>query len=95
MAAVTIFYQTFCPYCRMAKRAVEALRAESPACAAVDITWVEETRHRALADRYDYWYVPSVYLGEEKLYEADPAQGYEEIKAGLRAALERAREAGA
>jgi len=95
MAAVTIFYQTFCPYCRMAKRAVEALRAESPVCAAVDVTWIEENRHPAEAARYDYWYVPTVFCGAEKLYEADPAQGYEEIKASLRAALERAAEAGA
>ena len=92
MASVTIFYQTFCPYCRMARRAMDSLAAESPAYAAVDVRWVEETRNRALADRYDYWYVPSVYCGERKLYEADPSQGYEEIKASLKAALDQALE---
>lgn len=92
MAAVTIFYQTFCPYCRMARRAMDALAAERAEYAAVDVTWIEETRHAAMANRYDYWYVPSVFRGEEKLYEADPSQGYEEIKACLRAALDRALE---
>lgn len=92
MAAVTIFYQTWCPYCRHAKKAMESLRAENPAYAAVDVTWIEENRERALAAQYDYWYVPSVYQGEQKLYEADPSQGYAEIKASLKAALDRALE---
>lgn len=95
MAAVTIFYLTFCPYCIDAKRALKALQAENPAYAAVDVTWIEESRERALAEAHsDYWYVPSVYAGMDKLYEAHPSHGYEEIQAGLRAALDRALEAG-
>lgn len=93
MAEITIFEQAFCPYCRKAGKALEALKAENPVYAGVSVRWIDENRQRGLADQYDYWYVPSVYLGEEKLYEADPSQGYEEIKESLRAALEAALEA--
>ena len=93
MAEITIFEQAFCPYCRKARKALEALKAEKPDYAEVSVRWIDENRQRGLADQYDYWYVPSVYLGEKKLYEADPAQGYEDIKASLRAALDAALEA--
>ena len=92
MAELTIFELAFCPYCRKAHKALKALRAENPAYAGVEVRWIDENLHRALADQYDYWYVPSVYQGERKLYEADPSQGYEEIKASLKAALDQALE---
>ena len=92
MAEITIFEQAFCPYCRMAHKALKALGEENPAYAGVNVRWIDENRQRGLADQYDYWYVPSVYLGARKLYEADPSQGYEEINASLRAALDEALE---
>ena len=92
MAEITIFEQAFCPYCRKAHKALTALREENPAYAAVNVRWIDENRQRGLADQYDYWYVPSVYQGVRKLYEADPSEGYEEIKASLRAALDQALE---
>ena len=94
MAEVTIFELAFCPYCRKAHKALKALREESPAYAGVEVRWIDENLHRALADQYDYWYVPSVYQGARKLYEADPSQGYEEIKASLKAALDQVLEGG-
>ena len=92
MAEITIFELAFCPYCRKAHKALKALRAENPAYAGVEVRWIDENLHRGLADQYDYWYVPSVYQGERKLYEADPSQDYEEIKASLKAALDQALE---
>ena len=88
MADVTIFELALCPYCHKARKALKALIAENPAYAGVNVRWIDENRQRELADQYDYWYVPSVYHGARKLYEADPSQGYEEIKASLEAALD-------
>ena len=95
MAEIMIFEQAFCPYCRKARKALDALKAENPVYAGVTVQWIDENRQRGLADQYDYWYVPSVYQGARKLYEADPSQGYEEIKERLRAALDAALEGGA
>lgn len=33
------------------------------------IETIEETEHPDIADRYDYYYVPTFYIGEEKVHE--------------------------
>ena len=88
MQPVTLFYLTGCPYCVKAKRALEELKEENAAYEKVPLDWIEESREPELAGRYDYYYVPSLFLGERKLYEADPAQDYAAIKNSLRAALD-------
>ena len=90
MKTLTIFYLEACPYCVHARRALGELQAENPAYAGVPVKWIDERREAALAAKYDYYYVPSVYLDGRKLFEADPAMGYAEIKRGLFQALEAA-----
>ena len=90
MKKLTLFYLEGCPYCVRAKRALQELREENPAYGDYSIEWIEESRQPALADRYDYYYVPALYDGETKLYEADPSQDYASIRASLRAALDAA-----
>ena len=90
MKPVTIFYLESCPYCMKAKKAIAELQKESPAFAALPLTWVEESRDPKTASGYDYYYVPTLFSGREKLYEASPAQGYDEIKASIRAAFQAA-----
>lgn len=90
MAKATIFYLENCPYCRKAIQALGELQQESEACRAAEVEWIEESRQGALAEQYDYYYVPSVFVGKDKLYECSPAHSYEDIKENLRAALEKA-----
>ena len=90
MREIDIFYLTGCPYCENAKRAVAELLREEPAYGALTLRWIEETQEAALADSYDYYRVPSVFCGGNKLYECSPLQGYETIKARLKAAFDRA-----
>lgn len=87
MQPIILFYLENCPYCWNAKCAIEALYAEKPAYREVPIEWVEESRARERAARYDYYYVPSAYCGERKLFETRPGDGYERIKADLDAAF--------
>ncbi len=87
MKNVTIFYLEHCPYCKNAKRALASLLEEKPAYAEIGIHWVEESREPEIADRYDYYRVPSVFCGEEKLYEADPSETYDIIRQKLDEAL--------
>ena len=94
MREITLFYLERCPYCVKARRALDELCGEDPAYASVRIRWIEESRERALADQYDYYYVPTVYYGDEKLYEAHPSEGYEDIRKNIRAALDRVRREG-
>ncbi len=73
-----------CPYC---KRALEYGRelAGDPRFRGVELEIIDEREQAALADSYDYYYVPSYFLGREKLHEG--AAGREDVlRVYLRAA---------
>lgn len=80
MNKLKIFYLDTCPYCRKAKDAIKELRLENPSFENVKIEWIEETIHPEIADQYDYYRVPSIFLDDKKLYECNPKDDYEEIK---------------
>lgn len=85
MKEITLFYRSDCPYCHQAFQMIDELREEHPELAAVPIRSIEERREAALADQYDYWYVPSLFLGDQKLHEGVPTR--DKIEQALRAAL--------
>lgn len=88
METVKLFYLENCPYCRNAKRALRELAEENAAYAAVDVEWIEESRQASFAERYDYYYVPTLFAGGGKLYEAHPGESYAACKAALKKALD-------
>ena len=90
MKELELFYLEECPYCVSARRAVEELRAEKEAYAALPIRWIEESEQPGLAEARDYYYVPSVFLDGRKLYEARPGQSHEAIRNALRRAFDEA-----
>lgn len=90
MKEITAFYLNGCPYCQMAKLAVYELGEENPEYSKVPVHWYEETEHPEIVQGHAYYYVPSMFIGTEKLYEAQPRQSYDEIKAFVKSALDRA-----
>ena len=89
MKKLTLFYLEGCPYCDNARRALRELGEEKAAYAAAEIEWIEESRQPSLAQSYDYYYVPTVFLDGEKLYEAHPGESFEACKDELRKCLDR------
>lgn len=79
-----LFYLENCPYCRQAFRAMEELFDEKPAWKTIEIEKIEESRESAIADQYDYYYVPTIFMGDKKLYEAHPGETFAECKENLR-----------
>ena len=69
MKKLTYFYLPSCPHCRIANRCLEDLCAEDSRYANVEIQRVDESAEKALAAKYDYWFVPCFYLGDEKIHE--------------------------
>ena len=69
MKEVLFFYRSNCPYCRQAEELLEKLLQEQPAFGAIPLRRVEERQEKALADSYDYWYVPCFYVDGKKLLE--------------------------
>ena len=88
---LTIFELSGCPYCAQERRIIAELVREHPEYGKITIRRIDEAKDRVLADQYDYYYVPSIFRGKEKLYEADPswsrAEAKEKIEAVLRESL--------
>ena len=90
MKELTWFYMKGCPYCAQAGRALEELKKENPSYENVSIHQIDENAEPETADKYDYYSVPSIFLGDEKLYEAHRGEGCEECKGHVKAALDKA-----
>ena len=90
MKDVLMFYLDSCGYCDKARRALDELFAENPAYREIPLTRIEESEQPELADRYDYYAVPSFFIGQEKLFEAHIGMSYEDIKAAVKQCLDAA-----
>ena len=90
MKAVELFYIPHCPYCVTAKKAIEELKQENDAYADVQVKWINEEEEVDYAEEHDYYYVPSVYVYREKIFEAHPGDSLSTIKAGIREAFDKA-----
>ena len=86
-----LFHLNNCPYCHSAKKALRELVKEDPRYGEIDVEWIEESEQPELAARYDYYYVPTIFLGDQKLYEAHPSENYAACKEKVKAALDAAR----
>lgn len=86
MKKIILFMIPSCPYCKKAIAAKEKLCEENNAYRQIEFETIDEQANPALADRYDYFYVPCFYVGGEKVHEgaADEA----DVRAVLDAALE-------
>ena len=89
MKKIVCFHLTGCPYCQKAFKAFKELQEENPSWKNISIEWVEEeTETPSELKNFDYYYVPTIYVGEKKIYEAAPSDDYEKIKSEVRKALE-------
>lgn len=86
MKELKMFYLESCPFCNRARTYMDELRRENPAYAKLPITMVEERQQRKLAEKYDYYYVPTYYVGKEKV--AEGAIGKEGVRAVFEKALQ-------
>ena len=85
MKKITMFTMETCPYCQKALRWMDELRTENAAYKALEIERIDEQIHPEIAEKYDYYYVPTYYVGGEKLHEG--AASLEIIKRVFDAAM--------
>lgn len=78
MNDLTIFYLKECPFCNKAFIFIDELIKENPIYSNIKIHKIEETQEKAVADSYDYYYVPCFYHKSKKLHEG--AINKQEIK---------------
>ena len=90
MKKVMFFYLENCPYCKQARRALDELKTEDARYGTVAMEWVEESQHPDVAEKYDYYNVPTMFVGDEKKYEAQPGEKYDACKENVRRVLDAA-----
>ena len=86
MKRVQLFYLRNCPFCRRAFAYIEAAQRQHPELAAIPIERIEESEEPDVAARYDYYYVPTLYIDGVKVHEG--ALYPDEAEPLLRKALE-------
>ena len=86
MKKITMFVIAACPYCKAALKWMDELYEMDPAYKNLDIEIIDENIHPEISDRYDYTYVPTYYVGGEKLH--DGVASLEKIKRVFDAAME-------
>lgn len=91
MKKLTMIEMEGCPYCANAHRAMEALRAEG--YEAVQVDFIDENKEPAKTELFagQYYYVPSIFMDGEKLYEAQPGQSYDKIYVEVKRVFDAAR----
>ncbi len=72
MLDVKLFMFEGCPHCRRAREMLDEIFAEHPEYARVPFTVIDERIHPEIAERFDYYYVPTFYVGAEKIMEGVP-----------------------
>ena len=86
MKNVKLFYLKQCPFCKKAIRYIEELKAQYTELACVEIEMIEESEQADVADKFDYYYVPTFYVDGVKEHEGGIYP--EEVEKILRKALE-------
>lgn len=69
MQKITMFMFDECPHCQLALKLMRELTDENQAYAALEVKMINEKKEPELADQYDYWFVPTYYVGDEKIHE--------------------------
>lgn len=86
MKPITIFYLTHCPFCKRAMQYIDELIQEYPEFLDIQIEKIEEEEHADIAEKYDYYYVPTFYIDGKKVHEGGIFKN--EVETLLRKALE-------
>lgn len=84
-----LFYLERCPHCIKARKYMEELKNEYPEFQALELEMIEEQQQAELANQYDYYYVPTFFYGNEKLFEGSMTK--EDVRNVFEKALERSR----
>lgn len=74
MKELIYFRLSYCPHCRHANEYLEELKAENPEYCKIPIKIIDEEKDRKTANKYDYYYVPCFFMGNEKLHEGVPTK---------------------
>ena len=68
MKQIKLFYLKDCPFCKKAFSYIDSLKKQDM-YKDISIELIEESEQPELANRFDYYYVPTFYIDGEKVHE--------------------------
>ncbi len=74
MKEIKMFMFEGCPHCKKAKEMIAELLEEHPEYKEVPFEMIDEKKHPEMAEKYDYYYVPTFFAGDEKIAEGVPTK---------------------
>ncbi|MDR3281065.1 MAG: thioredoxin family protein [Synergistaceae bacterium] len=74
MKEIKMFVMAACPHCRRALEMMDEIYSEHPEYKNIPLKKIDETKEADYASRFDYYYVPTFYVGDEKLHEGTPSR---------------------
>ena len=74
MREIKLFIKETCPHCRKAAEIMEEIFAGHPEYKSIPLEIIDETKEPDYVSKFDYYYVPTFYVGEDKLHEGTPSK---------------------
>ena len=84
---LTMFILPSCPHCKLALSCLSELQKDER-YRSIRVHQIDESREPKTAEQYDYYFVPSFFLGDVKLFEGHMEM--EDVKGVLSTALKAA-----
>jgi len=75
-----------CPYCKQAFQYINTLLSGDTRYSSLEIEYIDEDERPDISEKYDYYYVPTFYVGDEKMHEG--AASLDKVRRVFDAALE-------
>lgn len=66
---IIMFTLKNCPYCKQALSWIDELKKSNAKFNSISITIIDERQHPEIAEKYDYYYVPTFYVDGKKIHE--------------------------
>lgn len=74
MKKITMFMFEGCPHCKKAKEMMAKLLELRPEYREVPFEMIDEKKNPEIAEKYDYYYVPTFFVGDDKIAEGVPSE---------------------
>jgi thiol-disulfide isomerase/thioredoxin len=74
MKPIYMLITDWCPHCKRAFNWMEELVKENPSYLDLQIEIIDEEKEPEKAKRFDYYYVPTYYVGDVKVHEGVPTK---------------------
>ena len=74
MKEIKFFMMETCPHCRKAIELMEDIFARHPEYKSIPLRKIDERKEPDYASKFDYYLVPTFFVGDDKLHEGVPSK---------------------